>query len=114
MSSVDIQRVFTIDYGVFRREEGLFHENGTFVERSRQMFIEENADLGEEEILTMIRVHEQYAAQEIAKIIKAKINLRPETDTEQKARQLAAFRQQNLEMAELKRDLKFWDNNSHQ
>jgi hypothetical protein len=116
MSIIVEQRVFNLNHGcVFSPDEYWnSYSDGTFTPEDRKIFLAEYAEHGEQIALELLSNHERGSAERIAKILKAEADWRPETAAEKEAKRLAVFQQKNLEMAELKRDLRFWDTNSDQ
>jgi hypothetical protein len=110
------ERIFDFDYErvIFPNEYWRFYQDGTMIPEDKENFFKEYVEHGEIETRRIHKEYEKEAAIKIAKILKSEADWRPETDTEKKIRQLAAFQKKNLEMAELKRDLRFWDTNSDQ
>jgi hypothetical protein len=110
------QRIFDFDYDrvIFPSEYWRFYQDGTMIPEDREKFFKEYLEYGEVESNRIHKEYEKEAVIKIAKILKAETDWRPETAAEKEAKRLAAFRQKNLEMAELKADLRFWDTNSDQ
>jgi hypothetical protein len=110
------QRIFDFDYDnvIFPSEYWRFYQDGTMIPEDKEQFFKEYVEHGQAETIRIHKEYEKEAAMKIAKILKAEADWRPETAAEKEAKRLIAFRKENLEMAELKRDLRFWDNNSDQ
>lgn len=90
MNNVNGQRVFEIDFGCLLEPDDFlsYYANGMLVPTDREKFLKNLSEYEQKEALEILTNRETRATEEIAKILKAEAEWIPETEEDQKTRQV--------------------------